>query len=449
MAVDAAVKLSLDDAKILAGGTLGWKGAHVHARFGSEKSYASGWTPEFKPSFKAEGSIGVAIDIGLPFEISLGVKFLNTKMGTIGTVWGERPSIEIKGSIAGKIEAGNGPVQGEFGDEECKGIKTGIELKNDTAIKLRAGALTTKLTDVGKPLSKELKKGCIALIKKKIKRDFPLLGRQVTNGTVSGNSTEEEFFMSPDFLIDQTAVGNASDPLEEYNFPSQEISAYNRTDNLEFIGLLDFTQEYMATACGNGNMYLQIAQNEAVLDASGCGPLFACDWDSDTVLGDGSGRIAYFHSDVMEKVGVSRLRFASTAYFPAGAQYVSFVPYEAEEGWIYLPPDDAGNVYGTAVCTYKGPALPAKLFAINDPETAIEVLMSPDVKYSITGGDVEDCFSLPLREGDDEPDAAWSGVGEGDAWEDDWVEEWTEEDFFDLISGMTDEEFDAWLAEDW
>jgi hypothetical protein len=80
---------------------------------------------------------------------------------------------------------------------------------------------------------------------------------------------------------------------------------------------------------------------------------------------------------------------------------------------VYLPTDDSGNVFGTAVCMYQDTALPPKIFLISDPDTGLDLLKSADVKYSITGGDVKDCFVVSLGKGDETPDNEWNSLGKG------------------------------------
>ncbi|KAF2844694.1 hypothetical protein T440DRAFT_484001 [Plenodomus tracheiphilus IPT5] len=52
------------------------------------------------------------------------------------------------------------------------------------------------------------------------------------------------------------------------------------------------------------------------------------------------------------------------------------------------------------VCTYSD-ATSAKIYPVEDVEKGIKPLRSPDLKYTVTNGDVADCTFLPLTWGAD------------------------------------------------
>jgi hypothetical protein len=224
---------------------------------------------------------------------------------------------------------------------------------------------------------------------------------------------------------DVTAAANASAVLKNLVLPVAEVSAYNSTKGIEYVPLQDITKSFMITSCGNSNLYLQNFEKTTGLDHRGCGSLWAYDDLTDTIYSDGSGRIAYFYSDEMSKLGVSRLRIGSKGQIPLSGQFVSFLPYaqqdstggEREGTKIYLPTDDEGKFYGTVVCFYPDKTLPPKVFLANDKERAVSMLKSPDIKYSVTDGDVADCSILSFGQGDDVAGAAWDGSSQHEEWD--------------------------------
>jgi hypothetical protein len=88
------------------------------------------------------------------------------------------------------------------------------------------------------------------------------------------------------------------------------------------------------------------------------------------------------------------------------------VPLDAEEGESsseqLVAVDYLLNVFYPAICTYgetnygNATITPSpKIFIVQDPEAGLEMLQSPDIRYSITGGNVNRCYLLPVVEGSD------------------------------------------------
>jgi hypothetical protein len=88
------------------------------------------------------------------------------------------------------------------------------------------------------------------------------------------------------------------------------------------------------------------------------------------------------------------------------------------------------NLFYPVACTYKD-SDNTRIFVVADPVAGLTMLKSPDIKYSITGGDVDECVILPLGWGADSQ-GEWAEYNDtmGAEFEDYYVEiEYDESDF--------------------
>jgi hypothetical protein len=74
----------------------------------------------------------------------------------------------------------------------------------------------------------------------------------------------------------------------------------------------------------------------------------------------------------------------------------------------------------------------SKIFLAVDLSTGLDVLKSKDTEYSITGGEIQDCYAFPLFLGAQKPEDAWNGVGSDLDWRDDEVDNF-DPDWFDSV----------------
>ena len=93
----------------------------------------------------------------------------------------------------------------------------------------------------------------------------------------------------------------------------------------------------------------------------------------------------------MSKTGVSRLRLSDIHHIPSKTSFVALIEMQEIDGtFSYYPGSPEGDqTFSLAVCSYNN--APAKVVIVNDLVKGLEALKSPDVKFSITGGDVVDC----------------------------------------------------------
>lgn len=74
--------------------------------------------------------------------------------------------------------------------------------------------------------------------------------------------------------------------------------------------------------------------------------------------------------------------------------------------------DTNNEIFFPATCTYKNASAGAKVYLIgSDIDAGLAILKSPDVEYSITNGEVDDCYVLFL-EITDRVDGDWADYDE-------------------------------------
>jgi hypothetical protein len=403
----------------------------------------------------------------MPVELLIGVKLASSKKLGAGFSVEARPAIEAKASLEGSISAAPGSgLTTTIGDKECSFIKTGIDLKFESGLSFKIGEQAKfPIFKFHEPWTKTIHRGCITKTAAGLGfQNLPinsrhLIGRQSndTNGTASSNDTL--WYLDTTELTDETATASASNPLEAFNLPQIPNTAYIDADGVQYMSLYDSSKDFLITSCGDGNLYMQLNENLTALDSKGCGTLFSYDNVTSRIYGDGSDDVMYFYPHEMSATGVSRLRHSSIDNVPKGVEYIYFIPYAPEDDSsdgtlltidpVYVATDAAGDVFGTAVCLFSNSTMPPKVFLISELEAGIAMLKNPDIKYSITGGDVTECFYLPLTHGNDVPDNAWNGVANDLDWVEDWVESWKfdekvlEDNKFELSDAQEDAFFDS------
>ncbi|KAK5098664.1 hypothetical protein LTR24_001770 [Lithohypha guttulata] len=243
------------------------------------------------------------------------------------------------------------------------------------------------------------------------RRSFPnLQRRQTINSTTDSGD-----------IVDTTSskLANANTTTAAYVQPPTGDKAYNLTDGYEVATLIDTEAHYQVLPCAIGNLLL-FGINETVPDYQ-CGDMWTMTSEDEVVVSDGMSRIPVLFPNEMSKTGVSRIRLVDAENIPVGADEIVFVAGETETDDgdtdpLYYPMDPAGTTYYPLVCLYSD-GQPSKIFLAADPEAGITMLQNADVKYSIAGGEVSQCFYLPLIQ----------GMGSYEDEEDDWLEAYEDE----------------------
>ena len=220
------------------------------------------------------------------------------------------------------------------------------------------------------------------------------------------------------------------------------INPYNTSDGFQYTQLVSEDFSYMLASCSDGNVFAQEYSNTTTLGQVGCGALWTYEINvtDAAVMADGSGRVMHYYPSTMDKVGVSRLRLSDMQSIPKDSAYISFIELEnPDDGtYNYWPVDLENDItFGLAVCSYKDQ--PAKAFLVEDPSTGLDLLQSPDLKYSVTGGDVTACYSFFMRSSVEKALEWWSGVGGNLDFADEWVEDYEYDDNWDWLDGPEDD----------
>ncbi|KAG9189243.1 hypothetical protein G6011_06111 [Alternaria panax] len=149
-----------------------------------------------------------------------------------------------------------------------------------------------------------------------------------------------------------------------YTIADVKTVPYNRTDGYEFTRLT--AGDYSVMYCSNGNI-------------------------EDAVVGDGQGRYFYYHDDAMKANPVLGTSAVAMLTWKAG---LTGTEYNADLEGLYTIADYATEaIYWLSFRAYKDRQAP-KLFVVADLDAGMLVLEGMDVKYSVTGGDVEKCYPL-------------------------------------------------------
>ncbi|KAI8932265.1 hypothetical protein NX059_010466 [Plenodomus lindquistii] len=217
-----------------------------------------------------------------------------------------------------------------------------------------------------------------------------------TSLTTTTNSTV------PAGLRDLTDSVKKATDIVTYTMSDIPTAPYVREDGYEFTKILAGQGEYNVFYCSNGNIYIKKTSQATGL---GCDELFV--YSNDAVAGDGAGRYMYYHTNTMQAAGVSRLRLGDEESPVKGTSALALVPWNAADIGATPDPDieglfiaadyDTQAVYWLTFCTYKDGQAP-KVFVVEDIEKGIAVLESGDVKFSVTGGDVDKCYALSAKE---------------------------------------------------
>ncbi|RSL42218.1 hypothetical protein CEP54_015559 [Fusarium duplospermum] len=245
--------------------------------------------------------------------------------------------------------------------------------------------------------------------------------RQATSTEASSTGSPEPDTDSSDTGFDLTSrVENGTSDLS-YDLKSFGNKPYNLTAGFEVALIVDPDARNMLVSCANGNAYVFSVEGE---DNPNCSEMWAS--KEDVVVFDGAERLMHYYNNSMAATGVSRLRLEDETDIPSGGVVVAFAPYfpdpESEE-YFFVAVDPNENIFYPIVCEFENDA-GSKLFLAEDPDEGAEMLKSPDLIFSVTGGKVTDCYAMPLMMGEYKEGDDWETLSEtSDA---DW--EWEFED---------------------
>lgn len=215
-------------------------------------------------------------------------------------------------------------------------------------------------------------------------------------------------------VIDLTSKVKSNSTGNELSYAPQGVpnSPYNDTTGYEYSLMVDPTATTMVVSCSNGNLYAFAVDGE---DNAYCSEMWAT--FRDVLVADGSQRLLHYYNNTMAKLGVSRVRVEDETDIPLEGVPFAFIPYSADdptaanaddENYMYLAVDVAEQIFYPVACDFADSAMGSKIFLVADPVKGVDTLLSPEVKYTVTGGDVKHCSALVLMQGKYDDDMSYA-----------------------------------------
>ncbi|KAI5241446.1 hypothetical protein E4T43_05463 [Aureobasidium subglaciale] len=202
-------------------------------------------------------------------------------------------------------------------------------------------------------------------------------------------ATEEE--LSDDAIGDYTEDPDNAAFLENTNKALALASVSDSPTDANYTTLVDVQKTLAIVPGANGNLYVATYSEELVQSQT----LLFGNYD-DAVFGDDSGRLLHFHPDEMKVYGASRLRLSDETGIPKSADFLTLVLQEVENNQsIYFGFDTTGKSYSIVMCNFINDAV-SKLFVVNGEEGLNALTSNANIKYTVTGGPVQDCYALAL-----------------------------------------------------
>lgn len=440
--VGAEVEINIGaSGTILVGGVVAIKEASASFDIISAKGQSSGWQPSFTPIFEAEGEVSASASFGLPVALALGIS-ANRGKYSADVALVNKPSLTASAKISGSANTKGGSI-GAPG--ECNGIDTALTFNNELYIQWpNKNKFPLFSIDPRKLAGK-----CIAIPGLTTGQNNPAAddGTNDVNkdGTpTAGTSVEDNGDANQDSenngqTVDPAPVVEGVDPFAERRRRSLEQPIYKRQndstdiqdttdatlatavkDNVGYVNLrhgdraysitngqgyemsvmTDSEKNYQVLPCVNGNLLLFTRADARKIPDYECDRYWTIDVDGAVAM-DGSGRLLLFYPDEMSKTGVSRIRLAHPKEIPVGTNELTFWPaetqVEGESKTIYYPLDPQETTYYPVVCHYSDKHY-TEMFVVKDVDSGISTLKSSSVKYSITGGNVDECYYFPMTQ---------------------------------------------------
>ncbi|KAI5195238.1 hypothetical protein AUEXF2481DRAFT_34077 [Aureobasidium subglaciale EXF-2481] len=202
-------------------------------------------------------------------------------------------------------------------------------------------------------------------------------------------ATEEE--LSDDAIGDYSEDPDNTAFLENTNKALALASVSESPTDANYTTLVDIQKTLAIVPSANGNLYIATYSEELVQSQT----LLFGNYD-DAVFGDDSGRLLHFHPDEMKVYGASRLRLSDDTGIPKSADFMTLVLQEVENNQsVYFGFDTTGNSYNIVMCNFVNDAV-SKLFVVNGEEGLNALTSNANIKYTVTGGPVQDCYALAL-----------------------------------------------------
>lgn len=171
-------------------------------------------------------------------------------------------------------------------------------------------------------------------------------------------------------------------------------STYAANDTISDITVTDTTSTLLLNPTVNGSLFVSVAADTTDLSPLTNGTSLVADTTLNAVIGDDSSRLLYYFPQTMSQVGASRLRLGAWGEIPLGAQLVTLVPFAVGSDNLLVAMDTLGNYFFPFMCDLQGQL--NKVFLVQDTDNGADVLESPDLVYTVTGGVTQNCTVLAL-----------------------------------------------------
>ncbi|RDW58794.1 hypothetical protein BP6252_13270 [Coleophoma cylindrospora] len=388
----------------------------------------SGFKPAFTPQFKADGDVTLsaqfAVPVGLEFGISAFGGGCALCVGSVGIQ--ARPALKAAAALSAqasydpkamKLVAGFKPI------DKCTGISTTLTVRNDINSVLKGFGLVNKTKLLHETQDYVLAATCIGNKvettttkpktgpKRREEIEAPsrpaYIARNIFNGSTtsiansSSNATSNDLVDVTQYVVNElTDIGyqGADLPSIPYSLDDDSFPGYFFTK----LSVQGSNGSYVLAACNDNNVYVQPSTAEnAEPDFVNCPTLWA-GYD-DVILSTPTGGVLHYYNNTMSTANVSRLRVADEADLPGTSVLVSLGPFYYTAGdnantganiLAAIDPDD--NLFFPVVCTYTNSS--SKIYLVTEDISAgISTLKSSDVVYSITNGQVDECYLLYLE----------------------------------------------------
>jgi hypothetical protein len=199
-------------------------------------------------------------------------------------------------------------------------------------------------------------------------------------------------------LADDATGDYSDDPdntafTENTNKALQLASVSDSPKDANYTSLIDISKTLAVVPSVNGNLYAatyseQLVQTNSILFGNYNGEVF----------GDDSGRLLHFHPDEMKVYSASRLRLSDENSIPKTADFITLSLQQLDDSSdqeVYFAADTYGNLYNVVMCNFANSAV-SKLFVVDGQEGLDALVKNDNVKYTVTGAPVQECYPLAL-----------------------------------------------------
>lgn len=158
--------------------------------------------------------------------------------------------------------------------------------------------------------------------------------------------------------------------------------------NVTYAAVFDTTNTLDLNAADDGNLFV------GLLNSTTQSSNTTWSFMGQSIFGDNQDRLLHYFPDSITAVGASRLRLAAWGSIPETAQLINLAPISAGSTNILVAVDTLGNYFWLYVCAIQDQQ--NKIFLVNDPANGEGLLQDPSLKFTVTGGIVNDCAALAL-----------------------------------------------------